>query len=266
MTSRTRRAIESDICIIGSGISAAMVADRLARTTTARIVVVEAGGEGPPLRPRYALRDRYLKYGESPWPNDHIEGYEIEGPLQSRSMQVGGLAMHWGGVTPRFSPDDFRHRTLFGVGTDWPISYEDLDPYYQEAEEVLGVAGEQGPKDLDPRGKPFPMPAIPLTYNLGLLKEWASDVGISTWSQPSAKNSVPYRGRAQCCRNDTCSPICPVGAKYSPDFTWSALRRANRVQLIPRTLVRRLVLDPSKKRVVHAVAVDRDHPDQPIEI
>jgi quinoprotein glucose dehydrogenase len=174
--------------------------------------------------------------------------------------------MHWGGVTPRFSPEDFKHRSMFGVGTDWPISYDDLDPFYQEAEELMGVAGEQGPRDLDPRGKPFPMPALPLTYNLELLKTWASKAGIAMWSQPSAKNSIAYHGRAQCCRNDTCSPICPVGAKYSPDFTWSALRKANKIRLVTRTLVRQLVLDPSGKTILHAVAVDRDHPDQPVEL
>jgi quinoprotein glucose dehydrogenase len=260
-----RRAIESDVCIIGSGISAAMVADRLARTTSAKIVVVEAGDETIPLPQRAAMRERFLRYGENPWGRDHLEGYEIEGPLQSRSMQVGGLAMHWGGVTPRFSPEDFKHQSMFGVGTDWPISYDDLDPFYQEAEEVMGVAGEQGPRDLDPRGKPFPMPALPLTYNLELLKTWAMKAGIAMWSQPSAKNSVAYRGRAQCCRNDTCSPICPVGAKYSPDFTWSALRRANKIRLVPRTLVRQLVLFPNSKTISHAVAVDRDHPEQPVE-
>src|SRR5207253_2384376 len=109
-----RRVVEADVCIIGSGISAAMVADKLARTTHGRIVVVEAGDEDPALANRYALRDRYLQYGESPCLNEHLAGYEIEGPLQSRSMQVGGLAMHWGGVTPRFSPEDFTQRSLFG--------------------------------------------------------------------------------------------------------------------------------------------------------
>lgn len=261
----TRLAVESDVCIVGSGISAAMVADRLARTTKATIVVVEAGDDARPLAQRAAARDRFLKYGENPWGRDHLEGYEIDGPLQSRSMLVGGLAMHWGGVTPRFSPEDFKQRSLFGVGTDWPISYEDLDPFYQEAEEVMGVAGEQGPADLDPRTKPFPMPALPLTYNLELLKKWTSSAGVAMWSQPSAKNSVAYRGRAQCCRNDTCAPICPIGAKYSPDFTWNALRKVNRVRLVPRTLVRRLVLDPSTKRISHAIAVDRDHPEQTVE-
>jgi len=260
-----RRVVESDICIVGSGITAAMVADKLSRTTTATIVVVEAGDDTIPLSRRPSLRERFMRYGENPWGSDHLDAYEIEGPLQSRSMQVGGLAMHWGGVTPRFSPEDFRQRSVAGVGTDWPISYDDLEPAYQEAEALLGVAGEQGPAEMDPRAKPFPLPALPLTYNLGLLKEWAAKAGIAMWSQPSAKNSVPYAGRPACCRNDTCTPVCPIGAKYSPDFTWSALRRANRIQLLTRTLVRRLVLDPSTKRVTHGIAVDRDRPGTPVE-
>ena len=261
----SRRAIEADVCIVGSGISAAMVADKLARTTTKSIVVVEAGDDVIPMSARSATRDRFLAYGENPWPNDHLDGFEIEGPLQSRSMLVGGLAMHWGGVTPRFSPDDFRHRSLFGVGDDWPISYDDLDPFYQEAEELMGVAGEQGPPDLDPRGKPFPLPALPLTYNLGLLKEWAAKSGIATWSQPSAKTSIPFKGRPQCCRNDTCTPICPIGAKYSPDLTWQSLRTANRIRLISRTMIRRLVLDPATRRISHAVGFDRANPAVPVE-
>jgi len=265
---RLGEVVESDVCIIGSGISAAMVADKLARTRLATIVVVEAGDDVPPLDRRAGLRQRFLDYDENPWPRDHLEGYDVEGPLQSRSMCVGGLAMHWGGVTPRFSPEDFRLKTQFGLGTDWPISYEDLEPHYLEAEEVLGVAGEQGPPEMDPRSKPFPMPMLPLSYNLALLKEWVTKAGIAMWSQPSAKNSVPYAGRAQCCRNDTCTPICPIGAKYSPDFTWNALRRTNRVKLHTHTLVRRLEVD-ARNRVVRAVAVKvgaaRDAPGREIE-
>ena len=249
--------IESDICIIGSGITAAVVAERLAEERDARIVVVEAGDETVPLDERAARRARFLAYGENPWGRDHIDGMTADG-IQSRSMQVGGLAMHWGGVTPRFSPEDFRMKSLYGVGSDWPVSYEELEPFYHEAERRIGVAGEQGPPELDPRGKPFPMPALPLTYNLERLKQWADSADIVMWSQPSAKNSVAYGGRAVCCRNDTCSPVCPVGAKYSPDFTWNALRASKRVELIPRTLVRRLVVEDGSNRIVRAEAVRRD--------
>lgn len=252
-----RRVIESDVCIIGSGISAAMVAEKLAEEHVATLVVIEAGDESDRLPQRAALRRRFLDYGESPWRNDHLDGYEVAG-IQSRSMQVGGLAMHWGGVTPRWSPDDFKVRSLYGVGHDWPISYDDLDPWYQEAEIRLGVAGEQGPADLDPRGRPFPLPALPLTYNLLRLREWAAQSGIPMWSQPSAKNSTPYRGRPACCRNDTCFPVCPTGAKYSPDATWDALRKTGRVRLLPRTVVRRLVAESGSRRISHATALARD--------
>ena len=250
---RSRRVVESDVCIIGSGISAAMVAHKLARLGAASMIVVEAGDDVPPVAQRAMLRQRSLAFDENPWPNDHLDGYDVDGPLQSRSMCVGGLAMHWGGVTPRFSPEDFRLQSLFGVGHDWPISYDDLEPSYVEAEEVLGVAGEQGPKELDPRSKAFPMPMLPLTYNLEQLKSFAAKSGIAMWSQPSAKNSVPFDGRPQCCRNDTCSPICPIGAKYSPDFTWRRLVQQKRAELHTRTLVRRLEVD-ERGRVTRAVA------------
>ncbi|HUQ81627.1 MAG TPA: GMC family oxidoreductase [Gemmatimonadaceae bacterium] len=249
--------IEADVCIIGSGISAAMVAEKLVEDRQARIVVVEAGDDTVPLAERAAHRARFIAYGENPWGTDHIDGMTADG-IQSRSMQVGGLAMHWGGVTPRFSPEDFRTKSMYGVGHDWPVSYEELDPFYQEAEERIGVAGEQGPAAMDPRSKPFPMPALPLTYNLEQLRKWTDASGIAMWSQPSSKNSVPYRGRAVCCRNDTCSPVCPVGAKYSPDFTWGTLRASKQVELIPRTLVRRLVVEDGSNRIVRAEAVRRD--------
>jgi quinoprotein glucose dehydrogenase len=258
------RIIESDVCIIGSGITAALLAEKLAQERDAKIVVVEAGDDVPPLAQRSRLRQGSLDYGESPWPHDHLDGYEVAG-IQSRSMCVGGLAMHWGGVTPRFTPEDFRVKSLDGVGDDWPISYDDLEPFYQEAEERMGVAGEQGPPEADgPRSQPYPQPALPLTYNLELLKPWGEEIA-PFWSQPSAKNSVPYGGRAVCCRNDTCSPICPVGAKYSPDFTWNALRAAGKVELVTRTLVRRLELVRGAERISHAVAVHRDRPDEPVE-
>lgn len=260
-----RKVIETDIAIIGSGITAALVAEKIAETRRAHMLVIEAGEHTTPLRERAMRRQRFLDYGENPWPNDHIDGAEVEG-IQSRSMCVGGLAMHWGGVTPRFSPEDFRIRSHYGIYADWPISYEELDPYYQEAEVRMGVGGEQGPAAIDPRGQPFPLPALPLTYNLGLLKGWVDAQGIAMWSQPSAKNSVAYQGRPQCCRNDTCSPICPIGAKYSPDFSWNRLLQQKKVELLTKTLVRRLVHEPNSDRISHALAVNSDRPNEPIEI
>jgi glucose dehydrogenase len=258
------RIIESDVCIIGAGITAAMVAEKLAEEREARIVVVEAGGHSTPFRERARMRQRELAYGDNPWIDDHIPDQSARG-IMSRSMSVGGLAMHWGGTTPRFSPEDFRVRSLYGIGDDWPLSYEELEPYYQEAEERIGVAGEPGPPELDPRSRPYPMPAIPLSYNLQRLREWGERSGIPFWSNPVSKNSVPYRGRAACARCDTCN-ICPTGAKYSPDFSFNALIEQGRLELLTRTLVRRLHLEAGSDRIEWAEAVDRERPEEPVQL
>lgn len=256
------KTIETDVVVIGAGITAAMFVERLAETTDAAITVVEAGNKIFNLQDRAAHRERYLKYRENPWPGDHIRGQSAAGIL-SRSMSVGGLAMHWGGVTPRFTPEDFRLNSLYGVGYDWPLSYDELDPYYQEAEERMGVAGEQGPAEYDPRAADYPLPPLPLSYNLGRLKEWAEKSGIPFWRTPVAKLSQPYRGRNVCMRCDTCN-ICPTGAKYSPDFSFQKLLESGRIELHSRTLVRKLVLQKDSDVIDHAVALDRDHPDDAV--
>ena len=244
----------ADIVIVGSGITAALMAASLAEKTTKSILVIEAGKATTPFAERVSARERWKAYGESPWKQDHLDDQNATGTTWgfSPSMHVGGLAMHWGGVSPRYSPEDFRLRSMYGVGSDWPFSYDDLDPFYQEAEERMGVAGEQGPVALDPRGKPYPLPPLPINYNLAQLQQWATKAGIATWSTPSAKNSVAQDGRAQCQRCDTCYPICPTGAKYSPDFTWDALIARKRITLVTETLVRKLEADPKTGRITRA--------------
>ncbi|HXV85927.1 MAG TPA: NAD(P)-binding protein, partial [Gemmatimonadales bacterium] len=111
----SRRVVECDVCIVGSGITAALIADKLSQERAAQIVVVEAGDHVTAPADRARLRQRFLDYGENPWPGDHVEGLSAD-DIQSRSMCVGGLAMHWGAVTPRFTPEDFRLRSLYGIG------------------------------------------------------------------------------------------------------------------------------------------------------
>jgi glucose dehydrogenase len=262
------KSIDADILIIGSGITAALMAARLAETTTRAITVVEAGRASTPFEERTRARQRYLAYGESPWKRDHLDDQNAFGTTWgfSPSMNVGGLAMHWGGVSPRYSPEDFALRSQFGIGDDWPFSYDDLDPFYQEAEERMGVAGEQGPPALDPRGKPYPLPPLPVNHNLQQLQAWALKAGIPAWSTPSAKNSVPFGGRAQCQRCDTCYPVCPTGAKYSPDFTWDALARDRKVTLLTETLIRRLEADAKSGRIVRATGNRTDKGGEAVAI
>jgi quinoprotein glucose dehydrogenase len=212
----------------------------LSETGSEKILVVEAGNKIFNLEERTARRERFLAYGENPWPDDHIRGQTAKG-ITSRTMAVGGLALHWGGTTPRYTPE------------------------YFEAEERLGVAGTPGPAELDPRSKPYPLPGFPLSYNLAELKKWAEKSGIPFWPNPVAKNTIPYRGRNVCMRCDTCN-ICPTGAKYTPEFTFQQLLEEKKIDLVERMLVRKLALEDGSDRIDHAVALDRDKPDEPVEI
>jgi quinoprotein glucose dehydrogenase len=257
------RRVGSDVCIIGGGISAAMLAQELsARRPGLAVVVVEAGPRIFDFENRMSYRQRWLQYGENPWPGDTVRDQVADGII-SRTMAVGGSALHWGGVTNRFSEEDLRLRSLYGLGVDWPLSWEELERYYCEAERRLGVSGEPSPFPEDRRSEPYPMPPMPLSYNLRELKTWAMKSGIPFWGTPQAKNTIPYDGRSVCMRCNTCE-ICPTGARYSPDFTFRRLLEEKKISLYDETLVRRLVLHDTGSSVVRAEAVDRRGVQDPI--
>lgn len=255
---------ESDVCIIGGGISAALLAEKLAELRPGvTITVIDAGRTIFDFENRARHRQRMLEYGENPWPGDVLEDQAAQGII-SRTMAVGGSALHWGGVTNRFSEEDLRLRSMYELAVDWPITWTELEKFYCEAERRMGVGGELSPLKEDWRSEPYPMPPMPLSYNLVQLKTWAEKSGIPFWGTPQAKNTIPYDGRAVCQRCNTCE-ICPTGARYSPDFTFKRLLAHKRVVLHDRTLVRRLVLDEAKSTIGVAQAVHRDRPDDPVE-
>ena len=254
---------ESDVCIIGSGITGALLAQKLSEGRPGLVITVVEAGRPFGLEARMGQRQRRLDYGENAWPGDFIEDQTGPGVV-SRTMAVGGQALHWGAHATRFSEEDLRQRSLYGLAVDWPITWEELEEHYCEAERRIGVAGEQGPKDLDPRSEPYPMPPMPLTYNLVHLKAWADKSEIPFWTMPQAKNTVAYDGRSVCLRCDTCE-VCPTGAKYSPDFTLRRLVEAKKIVLHDRTLVRRLELHDTRDEVVRARATREDGSGEEVE-
>lgn len=251
---RTR--INADYVIIGGGITGAMVAQKLSDAKPdAVIIVIEAGRPLFDFDNRFNYRDRNLDYGENMWPGDFIADQAPDGMI-SRTMAVGGSALHWGGVCNRFSEEDTRLKSLYGLAVDWPISWTELEKYYCEAERRIGVSGEPSPHKEDARSEPYPMPAMTPSFNLTQLKGWAEQSGIPFTTTPQAKNTVDdYNGRNKCLRCNTCE-ICPTGARYSPDFTFKQLiaDKKRKVQLHAGRLVRQLVLDPTTTRVAAAIA------------
>jgi quinoprotein glucose dehydrogenase len=258
---------ECDVCIIGGGISAALLAQKLAELRRGTsIIVVEAGDRLFDTQKRWRDRERSLHYGENAWPGDVIEDQAAAGII-SRTMAVGGSALHWGGVCNRFSEEDLRLQSRYGLAVDWPLDWNELEKFYCEAERRIGVSGEPSPLPEDRRSEPYPMPPMPLSWNLTQLKTWAERSGIPFWSTPQAKNTVPYDGRSDCRRCNTCE-ICPTGARYSPDYTFRQLLERKAIALHDRTLIRRLVpADDGGKtpRIVAATGLQRDRPDDPVE-
>jgi quinoprotein glucose dehydrogenase len=256
---------ETDICIIGGGITAAMLAEKLCELKPGvNIAVVEAGRSIFDTQNRGEYRERARAYGEHPWPGDFIEDQQGKGTI-SMTMAVGGLALHWGGACNRFSEEDLRLKSMYGLAADWPIAWTDLERAYCEAERRLNVSGEPSPHEEDRRSEAYPQGPIPLSYNLQRLKAWAEQSGIPFSPLPMARNLAPFGGRGSCCVFDTCGEVCPSGARYSPDFTFRQLMAPKKIALHDRTLVRRLVLDPKRPAIAAAQAYHQERPDEMVE-
>ena len=162
---------ETDVCIIGGGITAAMLALKLSELRPGlSITVIEAGKKLFDLDNRMRYRQRSIDYAENPWPGDFIEDQAAKGII-SRTMAVGGSALHWGGTCNRFSEEDLRLRSMYGLYVDWPMEWKELEKFYCEAERRLGVSGDPSPHPEDWRSEPYPMSAMVMTHNLIELKK-----------------------------------------------------------------------------------------------
>jgi quinoprotein glucose dehydrogenase len=257
---------ESDICVIGGGITAAMVIERLADLKPGlRITAVEAGRSIFDRENRGTYHRRAIEYGEHPWHDDYIEDQQAKGMI-SMTMAVGGQALHWGGACNRFSEEDLRLKSMYGLAEDWPLEWSELEKFYVQAERRLNVAGDPSPYPQDQRSAPYPQPAMPLSYNLQVLKKWAEQSGLRFSPLPMSRNvTAPFDDRGACGLYDTCGDVCPTGARYSPDYTYRQLIAAKKVTLHDRTLVRKLVLSDGRDTIAAAHGYHQDRPNEVTE-
>src|SRR5579885_2765490 len=174
---------ESDVCIIGGGISAAMLALKLSELRPGiSITVIEAGSKLFDLENRMRYRQRSIEYAENPWPGDFIEDQAAKGVI-SRTMAVGGSALHWGGTCNRFSEEDLRLKSMFGLYTDWPIEWAELEKFYCEAERRLGVSGEPIPHPEDRRSE--------LRATISRVPSPTTASSLTTWNTTSPRRRRP---------------------------------------------------------------------------
>jgi gluconate 2-dehydrogenase alpha chain len=179
---------------------------------------------------------------------DQTDGYYV-GPVNELPITVGGGTIHYGAAFPRFWDIDFKGLSMLGPQpdadvADWPFSYADLAPYYDEVETLIGVQGDLAQMPATPtlahapRSKPFPMPAGPQQRASTLCADGARALGLHPYPFPQAINSRPYNGRPACNNCGFCDKYgCVIGARGS---ALDPLRRAlltGRVELRTETMV-----------------------------
>ncbi len=133
-----------------------------------------------------------------------------------RVQGVGGSTLHYQGEAHRLPEFAFRNASEFGWGVDWPISYQDLAPYYQRAEQLLGVAGEAG-NPFKAEREAFPCPPHPLTQRSQILRKAAQQAGMLLLPNTLALPSKPQGDRPPCQHSGGCNFGCIFKAKSSVD-------------------------------------------------
>lgn len=228
--------LSADVVIVGAGICGGMVAQELAQAGLS-VLVLEAGPRWDRaqvvenfrnLPPRNKAESDYqTPYPAAPWaPHPVLHPFneypQVDGPdaiayRQGIVRGVGGTTWHWAASSWRFLPSDLSLHSTYGVGRDWAVSYDELEDYYYRAEVEMGVNGPNDDtlKIVAPRKKPFPMEPMPYGPADRIFTDIVAKAGYHNTPVPQARNSRPYDGRPQCCGNNNCMPICPIGAMYN---------------------------------------------------
>ena len=325
VTPEAASATDYDVVIVGSGVSGAIIAKELADAGF-HVLVMEAGPANAltvrdyerDLERFYAAvsKDNNAPYALSrnaPMPRSYetqkltpgvpdTRGYLVQhGPVEIDSTYtrvLGGTTRHWEGKALRMVPDDFAVHSRFGQGRDWPLDYEDLEPYYRRAEHELGVSGDVEDQTYAglrfAPGYVYPMYRMPPSHLDQLIARDLDDTAVTVdgdtftlkvRSTPQARNGVPnpaYDGGAgytpqgavsfhqaemgqRCQGNTNCVPICPVQAKYDARRTLFDAFGSGRVDLLAQTVASEVVIDEETGRVTevryatYRDPLERDH-------
>ncbi|MCY7352336.1 MAG: GMC family oxidoreductase [Cytophagaceae bacterium] len=223
-----------DAVIVGSGAGGGMAAYLLTKAG-ANVLLLEAGGYYDPADPKYITQ---LKWPyESPRRGASTAsrsggdfdaawgGWDIEGePYSSdpgaefhwfRSRMLGGRTNHWGRISLRFGPDDFRRGSLTGVGDDWPIGYDDMKPFYDKTDQLIGLFGTNLPDHPNEPDGFFQPPPKPRLHEL-MLQKAAKGIGIPVVPARKSILTQPInKERGSCFYCGQCNRGCQVYADFS---------------------------------------------------
>ena len=263
---------EVDAVVIGTGPAGATAADVLTSAGWT-VVMLEKGRNhllelDAPFGPLGHVSNDEIKFsnryflGPDPFleprtfRRDEADGDRLfSGEVNNLPSTVGGGGFHADGKLPRFRAVDFHARSELGPidgadVVDWPIEYDELEPYYAEAEKLIGVAGEAGANPFaEWRSGPYPMPPGADMYSAILTTEAAERLGYHPYRAPTGVNSIPYDGRPACNNCGFCAHYgCPIEAKGDPVAPLRNALRTGRCEIRPESVVERIELDASGRR------------------
>ena len=202
-----------DVLIVGAGAAGCLLAAVLSEGGK-RVIVLESG---PPWQGSDMVSSqiwaRRLKWGGSPV---LAGGKDPFGHNVMTGWGYGGSALHHYGGWPRLHAEDFRVRSMYGRGRDWPISYEDLRPFYDRIQTEVGIAGDAKAEIGRPPGEPYPLPPMVVFRQGDLIAKGFSVLGKTTAPYPSAILSKDYKGRVACPNDGWCAAGCPTMSIANP--------------------------------------------------
>jgi choline dehydrogenase-like flavoprotein len=254
---------DPDVLIIGAGPTGAVAAKRFAEAGMS-VVVLEQGTWPDYSKARADHPDFELTMGRYWAANPNRRQAPADYPVDDQDSDIAAVmynavgggtviyAAHW----QRNLPSDFRVRTLDGVGDDWPLSYEDLQPFYERVEEDFGISGLEGDTAFPP-GKGPPLPPAPLAPMGRRVARAHNELGWHWWPAPNAIATRAHGPLKPCTQRAACMWGCVEGAKGSVDIThWPALVKRG-VQLVTGARVKRLEVN-GHGLVTGALYIDRE--------
>ena len=242
---------EVDLVVVGAGAGGGVLTQRLARRGW-KVVTIDAGPFWDPDADWVSdERGSHVLY----WNEPRVIGGSDPVPLGSNNSGrgVGGSLVHYSGFVPRLHPSDFRTHSLDGVGVDWPISYDDLRPYYEAIEAELPVAGQDWPWG-DPHR--YPQHAHSVGGNGDVFLRGCRAAGIEARVGPVAITNGRFGNRPHCIYRGFCQQGCKVNAKASPLITHVPDALAHGAEVRARCHVSKILVDDATDRVTGVVYVE----------